>query len=276
MIEVLIIAALLGVMITTFASYQYQRARQNRVRETHTTFTQLQGNLKNSIGQSESLTQAEDQQYATLATPTPPVAPAPTTADATPKPACPTDCTPGADGVCEQSNQNCYQDDSCVVGCRINGIPTNGGSLPGGGGGNGGNVGGNVNGGNGNGGNGGGVVNGGGNNGGNVNGVLPTATPCVELPGCGVTVNGVTGACHCIQNDDGGTSAGSACKSGMPPSGSCDSTPSQCVMNQSSYPCHASPTRMGQQYCGCPGVYIYPNPVCPATPGYPAVQCYLK
>ena len=127
MIEVLIIAALLGVMITTFASYQYQRARQNRVRETHTSFTQLQGDLKNSIGQSESLTQAEDQQYDTLPTPTPPVAPTPTPADAAPSPACPSGCKAAADGVCEQSDPNCYQSDTCVVGCRLNAIPTNGG-----------------------------------------------------------------------------------------------------------------------------------------------------
>ena len=194
MIEALIIAALLGVMVTTFASYQYQRAKQAKAREAKTEMNQLQTNVKNSIGQSESLTHTEDQEYAPLpnstatATPAPSSTPEPTSTPTCPDPSCTFD---NDSGNCTISSICMNSGSGCPEGCVITGpIPTTttagtGTSS---------------------------TTTGGTSTGATTSTTLtggnptspspspsPTSTPCDELPGCGVTQpNGLTGACQCF------------------------------------------------------------------------------
>lgn len=212
LIEALILAGLLGVLITTFASYQYQRNKQNKARETRNEYTQLQNNLKSSIGQTESLTQAEDREYARLATPGPTGTPTPSVPpDATPN-FCPAGCTyDPLQYACVSADPECYTNNTCVKGCTIPGIYTSTTTATNGGGNNGG-------------GNNGGGNNGGGNNGGATpTPVDPHGVKC-QIPFCHLTNSYVT-ICYndgtrgmdgpfdsCAKEDGGGGGDCGTCK----------------------------------------------------------------
>jgi type II secretory pathway pseudopilin PulG len=285
MIEALIIAALLGVMVTTFASYQYQRAKQAKARESKTELNQLQTNVKSSIGQSESLTHTEDLQFKDLSTATPSPTIDPTTP--TPEPTVTPDCGGNGctfnstSGQCEvlASPTSCVASGNCPEGCVIigslvtttSGAATNGGTTTSGGT----------------------TV---GSGGGTTAATPPPATPHPTL--CPM-INGPTNVsqCNCpnapLLCNQAGTDCtltncpgSETCQCGAGPSGGsttsctstndCENSMTQCVETSSTHSCFGGPTQFGRTDCACPGKYIYNNPICPPVGGNPAVQCYLR
>lgn len=234
MIEVMIIAALLGVMITTFASYQYQRAKQNKANENRVEYGQLQNNLKGSINQSEGLTQTEDLEFANLSTPTPtPANPATPTPIASPT-LCPAGCSYSAANYrCEVSDPTCYTSNTCTAGCTIPQLLTSTTTAT--------------------------------TTAGTTTAGTSTAGTATTTAGTSTTTAGTS------TTTAGTTTAGtSTAGTGTPcnSTNSCTNDGTQCVMRVSKYTCSSgSMSEPGRSYlgrtdCNCPGLYIYPDKMC--------------
>jgi type II secretory pathway pseudopilin PulG len=261
MIEAMMIAGLLAVMVTTFASYQYQRARQNKVQEMKKDYSQLQDNVKTTANQSEAVSQAEDLQFAELGTPAPTAAAAPTgTPDAMPAP-CPAGCI-NTSGTCT-IDASCVTTGVCPDGCTLTGTfasTTTAGTTTG--------------------------ATTGGTTGATTSSTpIPTATPKPPLCAMSSTPQSLSDCCPYAPYLCG---SGTQCDLVVCPSGQlcscsatlirgggsctstttvCESTAYQCVYSTPTFTCADRRTGQpvtysGKKDCACPGVYMYKQGMC--------------
>jgi type II secretory pathway pseudopilin PulG len=66
LLDTMIIAGILLVMITSFAAYQFQRAKQNQARDTLNVYKQLQSNMKSGVTQTQSIGKSEELGFDTI------------------------------------------------------------------------------------------------------------------------------------------------------------------------------------------------------------------
>jgi type II secretory pathway pseudopilin PulG len=63
LMDTMIIAGLLLAMITAFASYQFQRNKENQARDTLNVYKQLQSNMKSGATQTQSIGKSEELDF---------------------------------------------------------------------------------------------------------------------------------------------------------------------------------------------------------------------
>ena len=66
LLDTMIIAGILLVMITAFAAYQFQRAKENQARDTLNVYKQLQSNMKSGATQTQSIGKSEELGFDTI------------------------------------------------------------------------------------------------------------------------------------------------------------------------------------------------------------------
>ena len=71
LIEAMIIAAMISVIIVTFSSFTFQRARQIQMFNDRKNAVTMQNSIKSAAAQSESITRTEELGFQILPTPTP-------------------------------------------------------------------------------------------------------------------------------------------------------------------------------------------------------------
>ena len=63
LLETMIIAGLLLALIAAFSTYQFQRSREEKARNTRATLNQLQSNIQNQAVQGQSIQKTEEAQF---------------------------------------------------------------------------------------------------------------------------------------------------------------------------------------------------------------------
>jgi type II secretory pathway pseudopilin PulG len=66
LMDTMIIAGLLLALITAFASYQFQRNKQNQAQNTINVYKQLQSNMKSGAAQTQSIGKSEQLGFDSL------------------------------------------------------------------------------------------------------------------------------------------------------------------------------------------------------------------